>query len=111
MGALARCGHRVWNLDDGGLRCATCGGRPFADYFRPQVEAEAKAVQVAAGKERGRGAKGSGKLPEAIGKETRDLLAAKVGMSGKTLEKATPLRRSGWGPWEATVDVGGERWQ
>jgi len=64
MEALAACRHEVWSLDDGGLRCAACGGRPFADDFRPQVEADAE-----------------------------------VGMSGKTLEKATPLRRSGWGPW------------
>ena len=88
MGALARCGHRVWELRDEGLRCAACGGRPFADYYRPQVEAEAKARETL-----GKVSPGSPK-----GK-ANDLLAAKVGMSGKTLEKATPLRRSGWRPW------------
>lgn len=57
------------------------------DYFRAKVEAEAKAAQKAGGRQRGRGQVASGKLPQATEAKTRDILGAKVGMSGRTLEK------------------------
>jgi site-specific DNA-methyltransferase (adenine-specific) len=66
-----------------------------ADYFRAGVEAEAKAAQGVAGKERGRGQIAGGKLPQAIAEgKVRDVLARRVGMSGKTLEKATAVVRA-----------------
>src|SRR5438552_1822172 len=50
----------------------------------------ARANRAAAGPRRGRGGKktGGGKLPPAIKGKSRDRLAARVGVSGKTLEKA-----------------------
>jgi hypothetical protein len=54
-----------------------------AEYFRPQVEQEAKAAQAAAGKERGRGGKASGKFPQAIAEgRVRDRLGEIAGMIG-----------------------------
>lgn len=57
-------------------------GKALEEIERPQAEER----QREAGKERGRGKKGRGKLPQA--NRTRDRVGSAVGMSGKTYEKA-----------------------
>lgn len=65
------------------------GRKPGKPYARAREKAEAKKRQIEAGKTRGKGKKtGSGKLPEANGETTRDKVAAHLGWSGKTYEKA-----------------------
>jgi hypothetical protein len=54
----------------------------IANELRPIVEARAKERQGGRGRDR------SGKLPERSNAQTRDRLAAAVGMSGRTLDKA-----------------------
>lgn len=58
----------------------------------PLERKAAKARQAVAGPKQGKGAKpsASGKLPEPVG-DTRDKLAAAVGLSGRNLEKATAV--------------------
>ena len=64
----------------------------MAAALRPLETKAAKQRQAAAGPKAGKGRKrsGSGKLPEAVG-QVRDRVAAHVGMSGRTLEKATDV--------------------
>jgi len=63
-----------------------------AKYFKEEEQAKAKERQATAGPEKGQGKKsGSGKLPEAVKSDSRDALASRVGMSGRTLEKATAV--------------------
>lgn len=59
----------------------------IAAAVRPIEEAAARERQRIAGKEGGRGHKGSGKLPQAKGR-ARDHVARRTGVSGRTLEKA-----------------------
>jgi N6-adenosine-specific RNA methylase IME4 len=68
-------------------------GERFEDLERKA----AKERQAHAGPSSGKGAKtsGSGKLPEAVKKDTRDAVGKAAGVSGKTYEKAKAVVRSG----------------
>ena len=57
--------------------------------MQPLEERSAKAWQAEAGPVTGKGKKsGGGKLPQAVKGKTRDKVAAYVGVSGRTFEKA-----------------------
>ncbi len=67
----------------------------IARALAPIEREAARKRQQEAGKARGRGGKASGKLPQANGGRTRDRVAAYVGMSYKTLQRAQEIVEAG----------------
>ena len=79
----------------------------MARALEPLAKKEAKARQALAGTERGRGQIASGKFSEAIAGEAREQVAAAVGMSGPTLDKAKAADRQAGEGADAFWEVGG----